>query len=280
MILYSQSGQNSHTIATIEQLSPNLDHYCFFYMLETFGAIVHLTSDYPPSQLQVQLWTNALNKYNSEGDWHGIDLPYQGQNSQGHYKFSGSFMPTSVGDYEFTYRVRVRDDGEWQWVGGLGDNGNLRVEPPSEERSWTQGASFAEVFPHVYVGNFIAASNAAEWEFDAVLNLAEELTLTIPEDRDIAYQKMPLRDGAQNSIPDEVLLDAVQWIDEQLQTGKEKILLHCRAGIGRSGSVGLAYYFAKHPDQDYNQCLEAVWDQKPDIYPHRHLKESLLRLFR
>ncbi len=145
--------------------------------------------------------------------------------------------------------------------------------------NWTQGPSCVEIMPHVYVGNFIAASQAPELGIDAVLNLAGEFSLTFPTKSRIAYKQLGLLDGAQNSISDEVLLKAIAWIDEQLRQGKKKVLINCRAGIGRSGSVSLAYCFYKHRKWSYQQTLDYIWSQKADIYPHSHLQESLERLF-
>ena len=76
-------------------------------------------------------------------------------------------------------------------------------------------------------------------------------------------------------LPDE----AIAWIERQLQQGKKKVLVNCRAGIGRSGSIVLAYCFYKHPQWSYRQALDYIWSQKADIYPHKHLQNSLERLF-
>jgi hypothetical protein len=91
-------------------------------------------------------------------------------------------------------------------------------------------------------------------------------------------------DGARHPISDEIVLEAVNWIDEQIKNeqiknGKKKVLIHCRAGIGRSGSVGVAYCFYKNPLWNYEQTLQYIWSKKPDIYPHSGLQESLERLF-
>jgi protein-tyrosine phosphatase len=266
--------------AQIINLSPDLHTHRTLYMLEHFGATVTLASAESPSHLIIQLWTNLLDKFNSEGEWHSINLDYTGTDDQGHYHYSGSVMPTSPGDYQFTYRIRHQDyPQQWQWVGGFGENGQLKIEPPSPDMHWTQKPSYVEVYPQVYVGNFIAASQAEELGIDAVLNLAEELTLAFPEESEIAYQKIGLYDGAHNVISNEALLAAIEWIDQQQQQGKRKILVHCRAGIGRSGSVGVAYCYVKSPHLNYEETLGEIWDKKPDIYPHSGLRESLEILF-
>ncbi len=276
--LNNMAHTSTLSLAQIEEIHPPLNSHLTLYMLENFGATVKLSSPYPAQELKVQLWTNALNKFNSEGNWHAIDLTYQTQQSDA-FIFQGSFMPTSEGNYQFTYRIGHKDNNLWQWAGNFNENGYLNIEPPSPSMTWTQGPSYIEILPHVYVGNFIAACNAEELGIDAVLNLGEELTLTFPVASQITYKKLGALDGAKHPIPEEILSESVSWIDEQIRQGKKKILVHCRAGIGRSGSVSLAYCFYKHPLWSYQQALQYVWSKKPDIYPHKHLQESLERLF-
>ena len=267
-------------IVQFRAIQPALNSHLTLYMLETFGASIKLISQYSPQDLRVQLWTNTLNKFNSEGYWHALELPYHSQESQHISIFKGSFIPTSEGNYQFTYRVGLKQQsGQWQWAGKFGENGFLRVEAPSAQMIWTQGPSYVEILPRVYVGNFIAASKAPELKFDAVLNLAEEFLLSFPADAGIAYQQLGVLDGAEHPIPTEVLEEAIFWIEKQLQQGKKKVLINCRAGIGRSGSVGLAYCFYKYPQWSYRQTLDYVWSKKADIYPHQQLQPSLERLF-
>lgn len=267
-------------VVQFQSLLPPLNSALTLYMLETFGVSIQLTSKYSPDDLTVQIWTNAVNKLNSEGHWHSLDLSYQDLESEDTLIFQGAFKPTSTGNYQFTYRVGWKQQPhQWQWAGNFGENGYLRVESPSPEMNWTQGPSYVKVEPCVYVGNFIAASQAPELGMDAVLNLAREFPLTFPAKSHIAYKQLGLTDGAQHPIPDEVLLEAIAWIEQQLQQGKKKVLINCRAGIGRSGSVSLAYCFYKHPKWSYQQTLDYIWSSLADIYPHSHLKESLERLF-
>ena len=263
-----------------KEVSPSLNSIMTLYMLETFGALVKLTSTYDPNEIYVQLWTNTLNKFNSEGNWHSIELSYQSTESENTHIFGGTFTPTSEGNYQFTYRAGLKQQSKgWQWAGEYGENGYLSILAPSSEMNWTQGASYVEVMPGVYVGNFIAASNAVELGFNAVLNLAEEFILDFPPDTDIAYKHLKLKDGAQHPIADDVITEAIAWIDRQLELGKKKVLVNCRAGIGRSGSIVLAYCFSKHPEWNYRTARDYIWSKKADIYPHKRLQRSLESLF-
>ncbi len=270
----------SDRFAQIVEVYPPLGDYRSLYMLEQFGATVKLKSLVDRQQLQVQLWTNALSKFSSDGRWYGIDLPYQRTEDGDIFVFQGSFMPTGEGEYEFTYRVGLKNgDDRFCWAGELSENGHLKIEPPSLGMAWTQGPNLVEILPNIFVGNFIAASRSPELGIDAVLNLAEELTLSFPPEAAIAYKKLGTTDGSQNPISDDIITAAILWIDAQLKAGKQKILLNCRAGIGRSGSIAVAYCFYKYSHRPYDRVLELVWSKKPDIYPHRGLRKSLERLF-
>jgi len=62
-------------------------------------------------------------------------------------------------------------------------------------------------------------------------------------------------------------------------TKGHKVLVHCRAGIGRSGSIGMAYIYKHNRAWSYDQVRKFVWSKKPDVYPHKNLYDSLSRLF-
>lgn len=249
-------------------------------MLEIVGVRLTLASDHPPDQLQVQAWTNLPTRLNSADTWSAITIPYIQTDSDGGYQFAVGLQPTSPGDFELTYRIHHRDRPDAvQWLGNPGNNVRLQIAPPTAEMDWTQGPNHVEILPGIYIGNFIAASQAENLGIDAVLNMAEELDLSLPAAGAIAYRKLSCRDGARHPIPERHLQAAIAWIDEQRAMGKQHILVHCRAGIGRSGSIGIAYCFQRYPHWSYQQALEYVWSKKPDVYPHTQLQASLEKLF-
>ena len=268
------------TIVDWLEVSPPLNRSLKRYMLEPADILLRLQSEYPPEALRLQAWTKLPTRFNSDGDWYAIDIPYCQIAADGSYRFQCSLRPTSPGEFELTYRAHHRDAPEQvYWLGCDRSNLRLLIAPPAPDREWTQRPNHVEVMPGVYVGNFIAASQAESLGIDAVLNMAEELNPTFATDSAIAYCKLPCQDGARYPIPTAYLQAAVDWIEQQLAQGKRRILVHCRAGIGRSGSVGVAYCFYKHPHWSYTQALEYVWERKPDVYPHSQLPESLARLF-
>lgn len=261
------------------EATPQLHTTVSRYMLETVGIRVAIASPYPLTDLNLEIWTNAPTRWQSADEWYALTVPHQATDDQGRHHFGLDLQPTSAGNFGLTYRVRHRDRQSPQWLGQPHTNVNLQVAPPAPEMDWTQRPNHVEVLPGIYVGNFIAASQAAALGFDAVLNMAEELDLTLPDTGAIAYRKLSCRDGARHPIPEAQIQAAIAWLEKQRRQGKRQILIHCRAGIGRSGSIGVAYCFFRHPHWSYQQALDYVWSKKPDVYPHTHLQASLEVIF-
>ncbi|KAG0279911.1 hypothetical protein BGZ95_011886 [Linnemannia exigua] len=88
--------------------------------------------------------------------------------------------------------------------------------------------------------------------------------------------------GAHNKISDAILKEAVEFLQQELEQGK-KVLVHCRDGNGRSGSVAVAYIASqlkkqqpwRNAGEGYQQALNEVWKWKCDVYPHKGLRQSV-----
>ena len=76
-----------NSLVQFQDIYPGLGSHITLYMLESFGSIVKLKSPYPAQEIQVQIWTNTLNKFNSEGLWSAINLDYQTQEEPDIYIF-------------------------------------------------------------------------------------------------------------------------------------------------------------------------------------------------
>lgn len=57
--------------------------------------------------------------------------------------------------------------------------------------------------------------------------------------RNVSYEHIPIPDGSIGS--DDVMLSAVAYIAARINQ-KHSIYIHCRGGIGRSGTILIAYY--------------------------------------
>jgi len=277
----------------IVSVKPHLPSHSDFVMLECFTVSMTVKYPYSLNELRPQVWTNAINKRNPAGKWHAIDMTLlQTEADEQTHHFFCTCVLTGQGTFEFTTRVGFisnptnskedPDDDEevefWKWAGGFGNNGRIVVHPPNNKMPWTNGPKAVQVAPNVYIGNYIAASHAHELGFNAVLNMSVELDDYYAEAANIKYKKIPIPDGAHNTIPEPAIREAIQFIEESVSKGC-KVLVHCRAGIGRSGSIGIAYLYYVNASWSFKETLKAIWKMKPDIYPHKDLDTILERLY-
>jgi hypothetical protein len=290
-------------VLEIIEVSPPLPCHLQFVMLESFTCCMVIRYDASIVDPRPQVWTNMINKKNPSGKWHALAMNLVKTESDGkihHYR--ANCVLTGQGRFEYTTRVGIKmvdeedevegglipeeeiekdedDDSDivlWKWAGGFGNNGKIVVHPPNDKMPWTKGAQAVEVSQNVYVGNYIAASHASDMGFDAVLNMSSELDDFYGPN--MQYLKLGLPDGAHNAIDGAVIKEAVQWIDERVRENK-KVLVHCRAGIGRSGSIGIAYLYYSNPSWTFKDTLRAIWSVKPEVYPHQNLDASLEKLY-
>jgi protein-tyrosine phosphatase len=161
------------------------------------------------------------------------------------------------------------------------NTGRLTVLPPKDEE-WQHRAVYEQVAEGIWVGNARAAFEAEKLGFDSVLNVADQFNFSMSDEK---YIYIPLVDWGTNAIPKEKIYEAVNWLTEQASSGK-KTLINCRAGIGRSGSIAIAYLYAHNPQLNYHQVVHMArhgnggkFPGKSNIYPHVGLKESLEELY-
>jgi len=148
-----------------------------------------------------------------------------------------------------------------------------------------QGPDYNHIIGNVHLGNFIAATNAAELGFTHVLNVADNLDMVYSTRASdsrhqlvpVAYHKIAMRDGAHNPIEQHLVAEAVEWL-RSVDHERTKVLVNCRAGIGRAGSVGVAYVFATNHSLTFNEAYEFVF-AKRFVYPHAGLAAILYELF-
>ena len=120
---------------------------------------------------------------------------------------------------------------------------------------------------HLAVGDSDDAEHP-HWLMSAILNVASETTVLPPKGR--TYHWIPF---AEFAAADPLQLDeAVSWL-EQHKKGS-RLLICCRAGIGRSASVAIAYLCLVE-GFSYPQAVALVATQRPGASPLPELETTI-----
>jgi hypothetical protein len=199
----------------------------------------------------------------------------------------GTILPPAAGIYQ--YRIVLRSPAQ---EFGLA-RGEIRISEPREQERWTHGPMITQIDAGLFIGNAAAAANPVATEgghrlldihgVTAVLNATPERDPS-PALRGsgIEYIQIPFQDFSHNPMDEGKIWEAVRWIDRHITAG-EAVLVHCHAGIGRSGSLVVAYLMlCKYPDKGFDEVVALVnarlEHQRHAIYPHVGLPESVARL--
>lgn len=77
--------------------------------------------------------------------------------------------------------------------------------------------------------------------------------LSVLESLGFEYYHSPVRDFHAPTVNQ--CLDVISWIDSRISSGKP-VLIHCRGGIGRSGTIAICYLMYKYgldPSEAYSE---------------------------
>ena len=264
----------------VKELFPPIPSSGEMFMLEamTYKITLHAQplAHVNPDDVIVEVWTNQFDRYNGEGEWHGVRLTLLTKNSDC-LLFGESEIITSDKDFQFKFRAKLRSDADYVWLADSEKRGRVTLAPARENDAWTQGANWTHIINSIHCGNFIAAVNAKECGFTHVLNVAGNLDTIYKPGQEVNYKKVGMIDGGHNPIPAELLKQAVEWLRE-VDKPENKVLVNCRAGIGRAGSTTIAYVCAVKEEWTYEECKEVVLGKR-FVYPHKGLKEAIYSVF-
>lgn len=121
------------------------------------------------------------------------------------------------------------------------------------------------ILENLALGN-IEDAESPPHEITAFLNVADDVKLYKPARK---YYKIPLKDGL--SVPEERMLEAIEWIKKNVIS--DKILVFCRYGAGRSPSVVIGYLCSI--GFDYPEAVKFIASRKRDIDPLPLLAETV-----
>jgi protein-tyrosine phosphatase len=117
------------------------------------------------------------------------------------------------------------------------------------------------------VGNITDAGNPP-YQVGGILLVAEEQNVAIPSR--LAYAKVPFKEFCE---PDpSALCQAVDWIESHI--ADNRIMVCCRAGMGRSVSVAIAYLCCVE-HLAYEEAVKLVLTRRPGGVPLPKLQEAV-----
>jgi len=120
------------------------------------------------------------------------------------------------------------------------------------------------------VGNFNDA-NEPPPQISAVLLVAAEFTLHPPSW--LLYGRIPFSEYAE---AEPLLLDqAVSWVEQHISDNR--VMVCCRAGMGRSVSVVMAYLCCVQ-GMTYDEVLKLVMRRRPGAMPLPKLEEAITQV--
>ncbi|WP_166805067.1 dual specificity protein phosphatase family protein [Nitrosococcus wardiae] len=200
-------------------------------------------------------------------------------------QFKVTFLPPQPGPY----RIGIELSASAQSI-PLFETEVAICEPRAHE-SWTLGPMITEIEPYLYIGNAAAAANPKLHPKDAEGLLERQgirAVLNAAEERDphpallnsgIDYAHFPFQDFSHNPLEEARLWEAVQWMACHIEK-KRSVFVHCHAGIGRSGSLVVAYLLLFGCPQDTFDTIVHRINTKLKlkghyIYPHVGIPDTI-----
>jgi protein-tyrosine phosphatase len=127
-----------------------------------------------------------------------------------------------------------------------------------------------QITDRLYVGN-IDDARQPPVQIGAMLLVAEEFDIEVP--RWLAFGRIPFREFGE---PDwRKLANAVGWVEQHVRDSR--VMVCCRAGMGRSVSVVMAYLCCVE-EMDYPDVLKLVMARRPGAMPLPNLQAAIERV--
>jgi len=129
-----------------------------------------------------------------------------------------------------------------------------------------------QITDRLFVGNIYDAGQPTS-QVSAVLLVAEEYDIDAPGG--VIYERIPFKEyGEVSSLS---LARAVDWVERHLSDNR--VMVCCRAGMGRSVSVVMAYLCCVE-GMIYADVLKLVMARRPGAMPLPKLEETIQDILR
>lgn len=127
---------------------------------------------------------------------------------------------------------------------------------------------------NLYLGGILGASNSnliSRLRITSIVQILSRDAL-VKKHKNIRYLEINIDDLPSASIS-RVIPDAIRFIHRELNNGGV-VLIHCAAGVSRSGSVAVAYFMAKY-NLSYQAALARVRKGRGCVCPNAGFERQL-----
>ncbi|CAG5120659.1 unnamed protein product [Candidula unifasciata] len=236
----------------------------------------------PLRNVSAWAWTHIFHQDNTEGIFREIKLAYNPKSRKWDdwgvttYEFFAIIYPTHSAYFRLTYNVKY--EKLMIWANVFQADHILTVLAPRDVNIWTKSPRYSQITRNIYLGNYLAVILAEENGFDAVLNLHVETDERAGEDPKIkVFKSSEVKSGSGNEIDGQQLKELVQWLME-VNMNCYRILVGDHEGLGRAGSVIVAYIFANNRNLTFDEAYNYV-KTRTYVFCHKGLKETLYQLY-
>ena len=92
----------------------------------------------------------------------------------------------------------------------------------------------------------------------------------------IKYIRIPVDDNYKNDIKKYFYL-AIQFIENALKNGTNRVFVHCLAGISRSSTIVSSYLLKLQPNMTVDDAINFVKNRREKIRPNDGFKQQLIQ---
>lgn len=270
----------------IKSTTPHVPGHSKVRMLEDtrLTVLVECKKPVPLRNLKAYCWTDAYHKFNPEGIFHKINMPYvEGSRAWDDwglttYKFSTVVYFTNNAECRLTFLVRLGNITQWAEKPEV--DHIVDVLSPRDANNFTKNLSFAQITKNYYIGNFLAVRYAKDMNVELIVRFCDKVPKkykTKEGDIPQIFHTFNKNSAASSEISADKLQETVGWLDQN-RDNFSKVLLADEYGLGRVGSSMVALIFASNPSLTYEEAFQFVLSRK-EIYCHKGLKSSLLQLY-
>ena len=148
---------------------------------------------------------------------------------------------------------------------GIANGINVECLDRTTKRLYSHGMH--KITEQLFVGNVYDAVQPPS-QIGALLFLAGEYDIELPGG--IEAHRIPFKEFGEANA--QLLADAVEWVERHVEDNR--VMVCCRAGMGRSVSVVMAYLCCVE-QMAYNDVVKLIMTRRPGAMPLPNLEDTI-----